>query len=77
MAEQFEELNQYNREKEKINILKSSESYKYYDEYCTNIVNSYFQTEAFTVDQQEINIGENLDAFNDNNNGQNPFFHDE
>ena len=77
MAEQFEELNQYNHEKEKINNLKSSESYKYYDEQCTNIVNSYFQTEAFTVDQQEINIGENLDAFNDNNNGQNPFFHDE
>ena len=76
MAELFDELNHFNHEKEKINEFESDENYKSYDKHCTNIVNSYFQTQAYTVNQEEINIGDNLDEFNNNdNNGQNPFYH--
>ena len=72
MSDIFDELVKYkNHEKEKISELKNKEFYKNYKEHCTNIVNSYFQTKAYTEDQKEINFGEDLFNNNsDNNNGQ-------
>ena len=73
MSDNFDELDFKSHEKKKIREMNNDENYKKFDGFCDDIVNSYFKTQAYTENQQEINFGEDLfnNNNNDNNNGQN------